>query len=196
MDWGAMFFINSFLLGVGLAMDSFSVSIANALNEPDMKRGKMLAIAGTFGGFQALMPMIGWYCVHTIIEYFRVFEKFIPWIALILLAYIGGKMLIEGIRYNGEDDEKTAVGFWGLMVQGVATAIDALSVGFTIAEYDLGMALVSVLIIGIVTFLISLVGCLIGKKVGHLLSGKASILGGIILIGIGLEVFISGVFLK
>ena len=196
MDWDLLFFINSILLGVGLAMDSFSVSIANALNEPDMSRAKRFAIAATFGGFQALMPMIGWFCVRKVVELFRSFEKFIPWIALLLLLYIGGRMLIEGIRGKQEGEEIAGVGFWGLMLQGVATAIDALSVGFTIADYGFLMALTSCLIIGVVTFAISLAGCFIGRKVGNSLGGKASILGGSILIFIGLEIWFRGVFLK
>ena len=102
MTWSFMFFINGILLGVGLAMDAFSVSLANGLNEPKMKVGRVCKIAGVFAIFQALMPMLGWICVHTILQYFNVFEKMIPWIALILLAFIGGKMLIEGIRNSEE----------------------------------------------------------------------------------------------
>ena len=97
MSWSLVFVVNSILLGVGLAMDAFSVSMANGLNEPNMKKRKMLGIAGTFGVFQALMPMVGWICVHMIVEYFSAFEKFIPWIALILLGYIGGHMIYESV---------------------------------------------------------------------------------------------------
>ena len=194
MNWSIVFFINSVLLGVGLAMDAFSVSLANGLNEPKMKVGRVCCIAGVFAVFQALMPMTGWICVHTILQYFTVFEKMIPWIALILLAYIGGKMLWEGLKKDEEEEEKAAVGFVGLMVQGVATSIDALSVGFTIAEYSWIMALVCSLIIAAVTFVICVGGLLIGKKFGTKLSNKASILGGVILIAIGLEIFITGVF--
>ena len=102
MEWSFVFFFNSVLLGVGLAMDAFSVSLANGLNEPSMKKKKMCGIAGVFAVFQALMPMIGWICVHTIVQYFKSFEKLIPWIALLLLGFIGGKMLIEGIREKDE----------------------------------------------------------------------------------------------
>ncbi len=194
MNWNIVFFINSALLGVGLAMDAFSVSLANGLNEPKMKAGRICSIAGVFAVFQALMPMTGWICVHTILQYFKVFEKMIPWIALILLAYIGGKMLWEGVKKGEDQEEKAAVGFVGLLVQGVATSIDALSVGFTIAEYSWIMALVCSLIIAAVTFVICVGGLLIGKKFGTKLSNKASILGGVILIAIGLEIFITGVF--
>ena len=153
----------------------------------------MCGVAGVFASFQALMPMIGWICVHTIVQYFTAFEKFIPWIALILLAFIGGKMLIEGIRSKDSEDEKTSVGIGALLIQGIATSIDALSVGFTIAEYNGLMALVAALIIAAVTFLICLIGLLIGKKFGTKLSNKAQIFGGIILIFIGLEIFITGI---
>lgn len=193
MEWNLMFLINSELLGVGLAMDAFSVSLANGLHEPKMKRGKMIGIAGTFAFFQALMPTIGWICVHTILEHFKTFEKFIPWIALGLLAFIGGKMIMDGMKNDGEE-ESPGVGLTGLLIQGIATSIDALSVGFTIAHYDLAMALCAALIIAAVTFVICLGGLAIGKKFGTKLSNKAQILGGVILLLIGIEIFISGIF--
>ncbi len=188
-----MFFVNSALFGVGLAMDAFSVSLANGLHEPRMKRSRMSLIAGVFAFFQFLMPMIGWVLVHTLVQCFQPLELCVPWVALILLGFIGGKMLIEGIK-GGEDDETPAVGFGALLLQGVATSIDALSVGCSIADYDVWMALVSCLIIAVVTFAICVVGLKIGKTVGTRFSGKASILGGAILILIGLEIFITGVF--
>ena len=190
--WNFRFFFNSILLGVGLAMDAFSVSMANGLNEPAMKKNRMSMIAGVFAFFQFLMPMIGWICVHTIVQYFQMFEKFIPWIALFLLLYIGGSMLIEGIK-GGEEEELKGVGFKALLIQGVATSIDALSVGFTIAEYNAIMATVCAAIIAVVTFFICMAGLAIGKKVGTKFSNKAAILGGSILILIGLEIFITGI---
>ena len=193
MEWNLVFFLNSALLGVGLAMDAFSVSLANGLNEPGMRRKKICIIAGTFAFFQALMPMIGWVCVHTIVQYFRSFEKWIPWIALFLLLFIGGKMLVDGIRHKDGDEEKPKVGLGALLIQGVATSIDALSVGFTIAEYGFLMALACALIIAAVTFVICVGGLLIGRKFGTKFAGKASILGGVILIAIGIEIFVTGV---
>ena len=192
MEWSFLFFLNSALLGVGLAMDAFSVSLANGLNEPQMKRGRMVSIAGVFGGFQALMPMLGWLCVHAIVQYFQAFDRFIPWIALILLGYIGGKMLWEGL-HGGEDDEKPAMSFGMLLVQGVATSIDALSVGFTIADYGPIMALTASIIIAAVTFAICMGGLSLGKRFGTRLAGRASVLGGVILIGLGVEIFLSGI---
>lgn len=191
---GFTFFFNSILLGIGLAMDAFSVSLANGLNEPEMKKTKMLGVAGIFSLFQFAMPMIGWICVSTIAQYFTAFEKLIPWIALILLCYIGGKMLYDGIKNKDSDEEKPAVGFTALLVQGVATSIDALSVGFTIADYKLLQALIACLLIGVVTFFICFAGIAIGKKAGTKLAGKAGILGGSILIFIGLEIFIKSWF--
>lgn len=190
------FLVTNILLGVGLAMDAFSVSLANGLNEPKMKKARMCGIAGTFAFYQWFMPLVGWICVHTVIQYFKAFEKLIPWIALVLLLYIGGKMLIEGIKNkDGEAGEDAAkLTFKTLMIQGIATSIDALSVGFTIAEYDFLMAFLAAVIIAVVTFAICIAGLLIGKKFGTRLSGKASILGGVILILIGLEIFIKGVF--
>lgn len=193
MDWSFVFFMNSTLLGIGLAMDAFSVSLANGLNEPKMKKQKMAGIAAVFALFQAAMPLIGWGCVHTVVQYFKSFEKCIPWVALFLLGYIGGKMLYDGIKNRDSEDEKPAVGLGALLVQGIATSIDALSVGFTIAEYNRIHALVCALIIAVVTFVICMAGLAIGKKFGTKLAGKASIFGGAILIFIGIEIFISGV---
>lgn len=193
MEWDLVFLMNSVLLGVGLAMDAFSVSLANGLHETEMKTAKMCGVAGVFSFFQALMPMLGWICIHTIVQYFQAFEKFIPWIALVLLLYIGGKMLIDGIRNKDGEEETPAVGFSMLMVQGVATSIDALSVGFTIADYNWIMALVCALIIAAVTFVICMGGLIIGKKFGTKLSNKASIFGGVILIVIGIEIWLTGI---
>lgn len=194
MEWSILFFFNSALLGVGLAMDAFSVSLANGLNEPAMKKRKMCGVAGIFAVFQGLMPMIGWICVHTIVQYLKAFEKCIPWIALILLLFIGGNMLVEGIKNKDGESEKAEVGIAALLLQGVATSIDALSVGFTIAEYGLFMAVVCALIIASITFVICMMGLTIGKKFGTKFAGKATILGGVILIFIGIEIFVTGIF--
>lgn len=194
MDWSFLFFFNSVFLGVGLAMDAFSVSLANGLHEPGMSKPKMSGVAGTYAGFQFLMPMIGWTCVHTILQYFKMFEKAIPWIALILLLYIGGKMLYEALAKREEEEEVLGLSIGILIIQGIATSIDALSVGFTIADYGIIMAFVCSLIVAVVTFIICMVGLTIGKKFGTKLSNKAGILGGVILIFIGLEIFIKGIF--
>lgn len=189
------FIINSALLGIGLAMDAFSVSLANGLAEPGMRKGRMNIIAGTFGGFQAAMPLIGWICVHTIAVMFEGFQALIPWIALILLFYIGGKMLLEGINSKGTEEESIErLDNRELVVQGIATSIDALSVGFAIADYNLLQAVLTAAIIAAVTYVICMFGLVLGKKAGTKLAGKAEILGGIILIGIGIEIFVSSMF--
>ncbi len=188
------FVLESAGLGFGLAMDAFSVSLANGLNEPCMKKGKILGTAGIFAFFQGLMPMLGWLCVNTVVKKFESLSGYIPWVALILLLFIGGKMLYEGIK-GGEDEEcKKGSGFGALVVQGIATSIDALSVGFAIPDYNVWKALGSALIIALITFAICLSGVLIGKKMGTKLAGKASILGGAILIVIGIWIFVKGVF--
>ena len=195
MDLSISFFVTGILLGLGLAMDAFSVSLANGLNEPCMKPPRMCGVAGIFSFFQFAMPLIGWVLVSTVARAFGAFEKCIPFIALALLGFIGGKMLVEGIRSRTDEPaDKPLVGFGGLLVQGVATSIDALSVGFTISDYNLPEALLSCLLIGLVTFIVCYAGILIGKKAGTRLAGKAGILGGVILIAIGLEIFITGVF--
>ncbi len=188
------FFFTSIMLGVGLAMDAFSASLANGMNESKMKKRKMCGVAGIFALFQFAMPMIGWICVSTVAKIFCAFEKCIPWIALALLGFIGGKMLYEGIKSKDSEEDKPAAGICALLIQGVATSIDALSVGFTISDHNCMEALLACLLIGAVTFLICLAGIAIGKKAGTRLAGKAGILGGAILIFIGLEIFITGIF--
>ena len=191
--------INSVLLGAGLAMDAFSVSIANGIIEPGMKKTRMLKIAGVYAFFQFAMPMLGWLLVTTLEEIFNRFSVLIPWIALFLLLFIGGKMIVEAIleKKNGKKEETEHQGklTWKLMlVQGVATSIDALSVGFTIASYSPLRAFASSLIIGAVTLVICLIGLIFGRKIGEKISGIAQIIGGVILILIGIEIFVTGVF--
>ena len=194
MDW-RLLFLNSIFLGFGLALDAFSVSVADAMANPDMKKSRKISIAFTFAFFQMLMPLSGWFCVRTIADKFSLFQKAIPYIAFILLAYIGLKMVIESRKGEEEKDEGAAVlTFATLMVQGIATSIDALSVGFAIADYSSLEALTSTLIIGATTFIICIFGLEVGKKVGKAFSDKATLFGGCILIIIGLEIFIKGVF--
>ncbi len=191
--------INSLLLGVGLAMDAFSVSIANGIVESGMRKRRMFLIAGVYAVFQLLMPMLGWLLVTTLEEIFTKFSILIPWIALILLLFIGGKMIVEAIleKKNGrktDEEQVMKLTFKTLIVQGIATSIDALSVGFTIADYSLKRAFAASLIIGVVTLVICLIGLIFGRKIGEKISGTATIIGGIILIVIGIEIFVKGVF--
>ena len=188
-----VFLLNSAALGVGLAMDAFSVSLANGLHEPRMPRERMCFIAGVYALFQFLMPMTGWACIHTIAVLFSAFRKMIPWIALGLFLYLGGKMILEGVQErNSGSDGGTGPCLSGkdLLLQGIATSIDALSVGFAIAEYALVPAFLASLIIAAVTFVICIGGLLIGRRAGTALSWKASVLGGCILVLIGIEIFL------
>ncbi len=191
-----MFFAQSALMGVGLAMDAFSVSLANGLHEPTMPKRKTAIIAGTFGLFQWAMPLIGWLLVKTVVQWFSSAEVIIPYIALALLGFIGVKMIVEGVKNGNSDDEGSTVktGIVSLLVQGVATSIDALSVGFAIESYAFLEAFVYSAIIAVVTFIICVIGVFLGKKFGMRFKGKATIVGGIILVLIGLEIFIKGVF--
>ena len=191
-------------LGVGLTMDACAVSMSNGLNEPKMKFGKAALIAAMFALFQALMPMIGWVCVSLVAEKFEKFTVCIPYVALALLVIIGGKMLYDGIKDKKKsEEEQTArkLTFGVLIVQAIATSIDALSTGFSLvkiagdnAATDWWKALISVGIIAAITFGFSLGSVYIGKKFGTKLGYKAQILGGVILIAIGLEIFVTGVF--
>ena len=194
MALGFAFFLNSILFGVGLAMDAFSVSVANAIADPGMKTPQRLRIAGCFALFQILMPLVGWLCVRTVAESFAAFQRFIPWIALILLLYIGGRMLLGGLRGRDDGEQTPSLGHGTLLLQGVATSIDALSVGFTIEEYPFSAALIESLIIGAVTFAICMAGLFLGRTIGARLRRVAPILGGVILIGIGVEIFLTGIF--
>ena len=189
-----LFFTENILLGVALAIDAFSVSLANGLNEPCMKLRKMCGIAGLFAFFQALMPFIGWVLITTVLSYFEALKVFIPWIALGLLGFIGGKMLYEGIKNKDCDCAcgcTPALTVGALIVQGIATSIDALSAGLNFVKYDLWGAIVAAVVIALVTFIICMFGVFFGKKTGTKLAGKAGILGGVILIAIGLEIFIT-----
>ena len=197
----AAFYLESALLGAGLAMDAFSVSLANGLREPRMGRGRMAGIAGVYAGFQYLMPLLGWVCVHTVVEAFSSLERVVPWIAFGLLLWIGGKMLFEGLRErrnadgkapDGESSAPKRISKGELLTQGIATSIDALSVGFTIEQYNFGAANLAAGVIGAVTFGICLIGLALGKKAGLRFSRHASILGGVILIAIGLKIFLEG----
>lgn len=199
--------LTSLGLGVGLAMDACAVSMTDGLNEPKMKPVKAVLIAFTFAFFQALMPMIGWVCVSLIADRFAEFAKWVPYIALVLLLIIGGKMLFDGIRdtvrknknKDGGDENKSSakpLTVAALLAQAVATSIDALSTGFTlndIAGNNVWYALLSVAIIAAMTFGISVGAVFLGRKFGDKLGSKAEIIGGVVLIAIGLEIFLSGI---
>lgn len=195
-----MSILDVILLGVALSMDAFAVSISDGMRYEKVTFFTAFKIAITFGIYQAAMPAIGFLCGNFIYDYICRFDH---WIALILLGYLGGKMLFDGIKdsiakHNDEEVEvsKNGISFKELMVQGVATSIDALAVGLTLAanQTEGGLSVwTSVLIIGGSTTIICIPPVFLGKKTGDLLNNKAQILGGLILLGIGLKIFISHV---
>lgn len=191
MDFG--FILNSAVLGIGLAMDAFSVSMANGLHEPSMRPERELGVSGTYAAFQFLMPLLGWFCVHNAACRFAVIRPLIPWISLLLLLYIGGTLLTEGLRRKAETDAPDCrLSLRFLLLQGIATSIDALSVGFTIASYHTAMALLASFIIAAVTWLLCFSGIRLGKRCSLLLADRAGIFGGLLLIGIGVKIFLRG----
>lgn len=186
-------------LGAGLAMDACAASMSNGLSEPYMKRKKSFLIAGLFGFFQILMPILG-YLTITILSstlgdsFSKIFGYFVPWIALILLLFLGIKTIVEGVQEGKEnktiESKKVKnITFEYLLLQAVATSIDALSVGIIYGNVKPLEAYLTFAIVGLVTFGICIVAVYIGKKFGTLFANKATIVGGIILIGIGLEIF-------
>ena len=186
------------MLGFGLAMDAFSVSLANGLNEPKMNKRKMLTVAGTFAIFQGAMPLIGWFLVTQLASVFNAIQGFIPWAALTLLLFIGGKMLFEGLKpcecEEGDEDCscENKLTLSALLLQGIATSIDALSVGLTISDLNFLEALLESSIIAALTLVICYLGIEIGKRFGTKLADKAAILGGSVLIAIGFKIFFFG----
>ena len=190
MELPDFFLMNSILLGIGLAADAFSVSVVNGLNEPQLHPFKAAKIAFVFAFFQALMPLTGWMLTNYMLQYFTALQKLIPFISFILLSFLGSKLILESLKNENICNTSTGINGLGLIVQGLATSLDALTIGFTIAEYSPEHALLCSLIIAAVTFILCHIGVMIGKTVGCKLSGKAEILGGIILISIGVEIFI------
>ena len=197
VNWFNLIF-SSILLGVGLAMDAFSVSLANGLNEPKMKLKKVFLISGIFAFFQGLMPFIGWIAISGFLELFNKFKPFIPWISFILLCFIGGKMLYDSIKNGSENEEKTKkLTLGALLIQAVATSIDALTAGINFAKdyslYQWAYVLLALGIIVLLTFTICFCGVKIGQKVGTKFSSKAGILGGSVLIFLGLKIFFADI---
>lgn len=185
-----LFFVNSILFGVGLAVDAFLVALANGLHFPKMRVIKTLGIAAAFSLFQMLAPMIGWAIAHTAFGYFSWIEICFSWTAVAVLIFLGGKMIVEAARNNG-DEQMIKVGVGALIAQCAATSVDALTVGFTIEEYGFLPALVCSAIIASVTFVMYAVGFEVGKKFGMKFRKAASMLGGIVFIAIAVEIIVT-----
>lgn len=185
-----MSLLEIFLIGVGLSMDAFAVSITNGLSCTNLKRKQMLLIAVCFGVFQGLMPTIGFFLGKAFEVYISAVDH---WIALVLLGYIGGKMIYDAITEK-EEEKEYALTAKLLLMQGVATSIDALAVGVSFAALPDVKILPAVLLITVITFALSMVGVGFGKKVGQKLGSRALLVGGLILVGIGVKIFVEHVF--
>lgn len=195
--------ISALCLGAALAMDAFSVSLTNGLAEPCGTKRRAALIAGIFAGFQTAMPLIGWLLVSTVATQFAMVAPAIPYVGFGILLFIGGKMLFEGIKETVEKKKAREAGeevaevcvmeratVAALLIQGVATSIDALSCGFDFVAYNWYEALIASGIIGVLTFGICFAGVFIGRKFGTKLAEKATIFGGAILILIALKMLI------
>ena len=186
-----MGYLEIFLTGIALAMDAFAVSICKGIKMPRLRKSHIVIIAVFFGGFQMLMPLIGWLLGSQFVQYI---SKFDHWIAFALLAFIGVKMAIESFKHEEEECCKceSKLDLKELVVLAIATSIDALAVGITFALYPDINILPSISIIGIVTFVICAGGVVIGHKFGAKFKSKAELLGGIVLVIIGLKLLIEG----
>lgn len=189
--------IDVLLTGVGLSMDAAAVSASDGLGEPGMKRRKMLVIALLFGLAQGIMPLIGYFAGSLVAG---VVSAVAPYLALVLLGFIGGKMIVDAVRSKkGEPEPPKRLDPGTLAVQAVATSIDALAVGVSMLALErAGEMTVNIYIavsaIAATTFAISLAAVMLGKRFGKALEGKAELVGGIILVAIGIKIFVEGVF--
>lgn len=195
-----MSILDIILIGVGLSMDAVAVSVSNGIAESKMKWSKMLLIAGAFGLFQGAMPFLG-YLLGTVFAQFITMVA--PYLAFILLGFIGGKMIVESLKAlrnpssHIDEKPKAKLTLAVLLAQAVATSIDAFAVGIDMACYECAgnMALpvyIACIIIAVITFALSLIAVILGKKTGDVFSDKATLVGGIILVLIGTKMLIEG----
>ena len=175
-----MFIVKSLLLGIGLAMDAVAVSMANGLQNPTMKEERKMSISSAFGFFQFFMPILGYFLLKSFTEFMPRLLKYLSPFSTLILCYLGLRMLICGIRKKKNKEVEEVSG--NLLFQAVGTSVDALSLGFTFSPYSIPKVLISSIIIGIVTFILSYAAILVGKKFGTIYAGKADILGGVVLI--------------
>ena len=183
--------ITIFLIGIGLAMDALSVSITDGIVLKKPRFSQAFKISLFFGGFQFLMPVLGYLLGSAFARYITAFDH---WIAFCLLAFIGAKMIWEALHEDeGCDEVKNPLDTYTLFILGIATSIDALAVGITFATMAVSVLFASTLI-GIITFVICLLGVYLGSWFGNLLGNKAEITGGLVLIGIGLKILIEHLF--
>jgi len=174
--------LSIFLIALGLSMDSFAVSVSNGLSIKNLTVSRNLLIAFSLAFFQAIFPLIGWFIGIEVVDYIRDIDH---WIAFVLLSFIGLKMVYEGFQ-SDEQSRGVEFSFKTLLIQSVATSIDAFVVGVSFALLDYEISL-PVVIIGITTFIVSIIGLKIGKLIGDKVGKSVEIFGGVVLIGIGLK---------
>ena len=185
------FVLQSMMVAVGLAMDSCTVSMTDGMNEKNMSLGKNILVAFIFAIFQQFMPVIG-YFIGQIFGGF--IHKYVPIIALIILGVLGVKMLADAIKNKNEPEKLGKLTLSMLILQAIATSIDALSVGVTFVGYTLSHMFFVTSLIGIVTFIFTFIGVQLGKRFGTIFGKDAQIVGGLILILNGIEIYISSLF--
>jgi len=185
-----MSFITIMIIALGLAMDAFAVSITSGVTMRCFETRPALRVAIFFGGFQALMPVLGWLAGSSFQKYIAAFDH---WIAFGLLVFIGGKMIVESFFIEKTEDKCDPNNITTVFILALATSIDALAVGLSFSVLDVQI-IYPAFIIGIVTFLLSLLGVYIGEKFGSLFENKIEFIGGVILIGIGVKILIEHLF--
>jgi putative Mn2+ efflux pump MntP len=178
------------LIAIGLAMDAFAVSITSGITIKQLRVKHAMLIAGFFGVFQAIMPLLGWWGAHGVKEYICFVDH---WIAFLLLTFVGGKMIYAACKNSSGEDVKSPLSIDVLFLLSIATSIDALAIGVTLSFIDVAI-LFPVLVIGVVTFIMSFLGTYIGNMFGHIFERKLEIIGGLVLIGIGLKILIEHLF--
>jgi len=172
------------VIAVGLAMDAFAVSIVSGSTYEKLKIKHALRIAVFFGGFQAFMPLIGWLAGLSAKEYIAGYDH---WVAFGLLIAVGGKMIYESFKLASAKENFNPSDILVLLVLSIATSIDALAVGITLSLLKVSIA-TAVVTIGLVTFVLSYLGVLLGRKVGHFFESKIQAIGGLVLIGLGVKI--------
>ncbi|MDE7463898.1 MAG: manganese efflux pump MntP family protein [Clostridiales bacterium] len=183
--------LNGLLFGLGLAVDAFLIALANGLNYPDIKKRKVILLSALFAAAQIIMPMLGWLCMHTISLYIPYFDEVLSWVAFAVMLWIGIKMIIDGVKKRPLEQKKTSINVGAVILQCFATSIDSLAVGFTLASYTALSAIVSSVIIAAVTFVLFILGFIVGRRCGMKFADSASVIGGIVFIGIGIEILLT-----
>ena len=179
------------VIAVGLAMDAFAVSIATGAAYKQPRTSHAFRIALAFGGFQAIMPVIGWFAGLVLKDFVADYNH---WVAFILLTAIGSKMIYESFKIKHAQERTDTLNAAMLLVLAVATSIDALAVGITFSFLLAGSLIIAVIIIGLITFVLSYAGFYIGKHLGHFFESRIAAFGGLILICIGIKILLQHLF--